>query len=109
MGCNWAKLRTLKIVQLIEGPMNISLEVWEKSSGSYDPANRAHVYLRILRRTVIQTPEQGGEYEEIVDPGLLYFDRSLLGEIHCLLTNHVGGTSSDFAITIKCAEVGENL
>jgi len=109
MGCDWAKVHTLKLVQLTGGPMNITIEIWEKDSSGYDPADRSYFYLRILRRKIVQTPEQGAEYLEVIDPTLLFFDRDLSGEVHCRLLNHDGGTSSDFAVSLKCLEVGEQL
>ena len=109
MGCNWAKVRQVKLVQLSEGPMNVTFELWEKDSSGYDSADRSTFYLRNLRRTIVQTPEQGAEFLEILNPELLYFDRDKSGELHCRIMNHDGGTASDFAIIIKCAEVGESL
>ena len=107
MPLKWMKLRSLKIVQLRDGPMNVSFEIWEKGDGNYNPLDRAHAYLRVLRRTVIQSEEQGGEYHEILSPELLYHDRDSSYNVHCRMINNEGGTPSDFAIVLKCGEIGE--
>lgn len=109
IGCDWAKLRSLKVVQLNEGPLSVTIEVWEKDGDGYDPSDRTKWYLRLLRRTIAQTIEQGASYHEIINPELLYFDRDKTGEIHCRLINHSEGTASDFAIVFKMGEVGEAL
>lgn len=109
LGMKWAKIRSVKLVQLIGGAMNVTLEVWEKDESGYDPINRATYYLRLLRRTIIQAVDEGGEYLEIIAPELLYHDRDNTGELHCRLVNNAGGTASDFAVVFKCGEVGEDL
>jgi len=108
-GCNWAKIRSIKIVQLIAGAMNITFEIWEKDSSGYNPVQRSDFYKRILRRNINQGAEEGAEYLEIINPELLFHDRDLSGELHCRLVNNAGGTASDFALVVKCAEVGEEL
>jgi len=108
-GCKWAKLRSFKIIQLISGAMNVTFEVWEKDSSGYDPSSRSSFYLRLLKRTIIQTEEGGGEYHEIISPELLYHDRDSSYELHCRILNNGEGTPSDFAVVLKCGEVGEPL
>jgi hypothetical protein len=61
------------------------------------------------------TVEQGGEYGESLsgDP-MPYYDRDAVDEestfrLHCRLENDaLAGTASDFAVTIKIADMGEN-
>ena len=108
-GCKWAKLRSIKLVQLTSGAMNITFEVWEKDSSGYDLADRTKFYLRLLRRTIIQAEEAGGEYHEIFQPELLYHDRDSSYELHCRIMNNGEGVASDFAVVFKCGEVGEPL
>lgn len=109
MGSDWAKIRSAKLVQLITGPMNITFEIWEKDENGYDYTDRSTFHLRVLRRSFVQTEQQGAEIHEILEPMLLYFDRDKTGEIHCRLTNNFGGTASDFALVLKCAEIGESI
>lgn len=109
MGCNWAKIRSFKIVQLVGGPMKITFEVWERNESGYNPSSREHFYMCVLRRTLEQTLDEGGEYLEVLTPEQLYYDRDKSGQLHCRMINWPGGTNSDFAVVFKCGEVGEQL
>ncbi|GAH07383.1 unnamed protein product, partial [marine sediment metagenome] len=82
---------------------------------------RSNLYQKILARRIEMTEIQGGEYGESLsgDP-MPYFDRDSLNEdlvsteersyrLHCRIENDVtDGTESDFAVTIKIADMGEN-
>jgi hypothetical protein len=105
----WAKIRSLKLVQLTTGKMDVTFEIWEKDNSGYDPMDRSTFYLRIIKRTVIQEVEGGGEYHEIFQPEILYHDRDSSYELHCRILNNGDGTASDFAVVVKCGEVGEPL
>lgn len=109
VGCDWAKIRSIKVLQLIAGVMNITFEIWEKDASGYNPVDRSTFYLRILRRNIRQGMQEGAEYLEIINPELLFHDRDRTGELHCRLVNNSGGTASDFAVVAKMGEVGESL
>ena len=106
----WVKIANIKIVQLTAGDMNIDFDIWETSD--YNPATRADLYKRKLRRNIVQTAAQGGEYGEAILPAIPYKDRDTPGEertyqLHCRLKNNTGGTASDFAVVITLADIGE--
>jgi len=108
MGCDWAKIRSIKLIQLAAATaMKATLEIWEKDSDGYNPATRADLYMNILAKAIDEAT--GGVYFEIFNHDLLFHDRDKSGEMHLRLVNLTGGTASDFAIVIKCGEVGEAL
>lgn len=78
--------------------MNITFQLWEKDSAGYNPATRAHFYMKILERDIINND---GEWSEIIEGELSYRDRNGTNEIHGRLVNNVGGEASDFAVVIK--------
>jgi len=112
----FCKIVYIGIVQLTAGPMEMNFEIWESSAARLAPDDRNNFYQKILNRRIIQTVDQGGEYGESLsgDP-MPYFDRDAVDEestymLHCRIENNptVGYTPSDFAVTIKIADMGEN-
>ena len=103
----------------------MNFEVWESTVARAAPDTRAYFYQKILNRRINQTVLQGGEYGESLsgDP-MPYYDRDAievdiggglrtqLGEpymLHCRIENDTAeGTLSDFAVTVKIADMGEN-
>ena len=111
----FCKIVYIGIVQLTLGQMEMNLEIWESTVARASPDARANYYQKILNRRISQTVEQGGEYGESLsgDP-MPYYDRDAVDEestfrLHCRIENDVlAGTASDFAVTIKIADMGEN-
>jgi len=111
----FCKIVYIGIVQLSPGPMSMNFEVWESTAARLAPDLRANLYQKILNRQITMTVEQGGEYGESLsgDP-MPYFDRDAVDEdptyrLHCRLENdRTAGTFSDFAVTVKIADMGEN-
>ena len=111
----FCKIVSIGIVQLTAGPMQISFEVWESTVARASPDVRANFYQKIINRRIEMTVDQGGEYGESLsgDP-MPYYDRDAVDEestfrLHCRIYNDVtDGTASDFAVTIKIADMGEN-
>ena len=111
----FCKIVYIGIVQLTAGVMAMNFEVWESTAARVAPNTRANFYQKILNRRINQTLAQGGEYGESLsgDP-MPYYDRDAVdGEstfmLHCRLENDVtDGTLSDFAVTVKIADMGEN-
>lgn len=111
----WCKILYIKIVQLTAGPMEIDFEIWESTATRADPANRASLYQLILSRRISQTVVQGSQYgESLADAPMPYIDRDAETEekthnLHIRIENFQAGTSSDFAVSIKIADMGENV
>ena len=111
----FCKIVYIGIVQLTAGPMQMNFEVWESTAARAGPGTRANFYQKILNRRITQTVVQGGEYGESLsgDP-MPYYDRDADDEehtyrLHCRIENDVtDGTLSDFAVTVKIADMGEN-
>jgi len=126
----FCKIVYIGIVQLSPGPMETNFEIWESTAARLAPDLRANFYQKILSRQITMTVDQGGEYGESLsgDP-MPYFDRDSLpvsagGDatlaarmidepgvhyLHCRIENDItDGTLSDFAVTIKIADMGEN-
>ncbi len=112
----FCKIVYIGIVQLTPGPMQINFEIWESTAARLLPNTRANLYQKIINRRITMTQEQGGEYGETLAGGPMpYYDRDAVDEestyrLHCRLENDVSaGTESDFAVTIKIADMGENV
>lgn len=121
----FCKIVYIGIVQLTHGKMDMNFEIWESTAARGLPFARTNFYQKILNRQIEMTPAQGGEYGESLsgDP-MPYFDRDdietdlgggrrrqLEGPyyLHCRIENDATeGTLSDFAVTIKIADMGEN-
>jgi len=111
----WCKIVYIGIVQLTAGDMEIDFEIWESTATRADPANRAGFYQLILSRRISQSVLQGGQYGESLsgDP-MPYTDRDAETEekthnLHIRIQNFAAGTDSDFAVSIKIADMGENV
>ena len=106
----WKKIAYINITQLKTGPMNISFQVWEKSS--IDETIRANLIYNKIRRDIVMTAVQGGTYgESLMGNPIPYKDRNDSNEnrdrsIHCRLLNDAGGTVSDFAVQLITADIG---
>ncbi len=93
----------------------MNFEVWESTVAAAAADTRANFYQKILNRRITQTVEQGGEYGESLsgDP-MPYYDRDAVDEertfrLHCRIENDITeGTLSDFTVTVKIADMGEN-
>ncbi len=111
----FCKIVYIGIVQLTAGPMEMNFEIWESTAARSSPDTRTNFYQKILNRRITMTRIQGGEYGESLsgDP-MPYYDRDAVdGEhtyrLHCRIENDItDGTESDFAVTIKIADMGEN-
>lgn len=111
----FCKIVYIGIVQLTHGIMDVNFEIWESTAARGVPFDRANFYQKILSRKIDMTADQGGEYGESLsgDP-MPYFDRDAIDEestyrLHCRIENDItDGTLSDFAVTIKIADMGEN-
>jgi len=94
---NIAKINQITITQLTAGVANYTFEIWEKDGDGYNPAVRADLYLRVYERDFIVSEDS----DLILEPGILYIDRDNTKELHCRVVNNVGGTASDFDVSIK--------
>ena len=107
----WCKLIAIKIIQLVAGPMEISFEIWEEVP--IGEGVRTEMHKNVIRRNIVLTAIEGGWYgESLANNPIPYKDREDPGEeylynLHCALVNEVGGTVSDFAVSIKLADIGE--
>lgn len=116
----FCKIVSIKIVQLTGGPMDIDFQVWESTAARADPGNRVNLYQEIIARHITLTALQGGQYgESLAGHPMPYYDRDVQDpnaervegyRLHCRLDNFAaGGTASDFAVSIKIADMGENI
>lgn len=107
----WCKLISIKIIQLIAGQMEVSFEIWEETP--IQEGVRTEMHKNVIRRNISQTPIQGAWYgESLANNPMPYKDREDPGKeylhyLHCALVNELGGTVSDFAVSIKLADIGE--
>lgn len=112
----FCKIVFIGIVQLTAGPMDIAFEVWESTAARAAADVRANFYQKIINRKIVMTVDQGGEYGESLsgDP-MPYYDRDAVDEestyrLHCRIENDIAdGTASDFAVTVKIADMGQNV
>ena len=118
----FCKIAYIKIVQLTPGDMEIDFEICESTAARANPVLRANLYQQILTRRLSLTAAQGGQVGESLsgDP-MPYYDRDLSGpyaniadeekthRLHCRLENFAGGTASEFAVSIKVADMGERV
>ncbi len=110
----WCKIVSIKIVQLTAGAMHIDFEVWESTAARAGPVNRANLYQLPLTRNITIVPAGGAQYSEsLAGSPMPYKDRDAVDEertyrLHCRLENFNDGTLSDFAVSIKIADIGEN-
>lgn len=111
----FCKIAFIKIVQLTAGAVDIDFQIWESTAARGDPGNRANLYQQIITRHITLTPLQGGQYgESLAGDPMPYNDRDDVDEertyrLHCRLDNFAGGTASDFAVSIKIADMGERV
>jgi len=108
----WCKICYIKIVQHETGPMDVTFDIFEKSG--IDEGIRHNMYLNVLRRPIELTVLQGGQYGESLSQPIPYMDRDAVDEertycLHCRISNDVGGTASDFTVSIKLADIGEGV
>lgn len=111
----FCKIVYIGIIQLTSGPMQMNFEIWESTGARSAPDARTNFYQKILNRRITMTQVQGGEYgESLAGDPMPYFDRDAVDEertyrLHCRIENDItDGTASDFAVTIKIADMGEN-
>ena len=93
---NTAKIQQVTVTQLTAGASVYTIEIWEMDGAGYNPLTRADLYLRVYSRDFIVD-----EDSDIIDPFLIYTDRDETSELHMRLVNNVGGTASDFAVSVK--------
>ena len=109
------KIAYVKIVQLTAGAMDVIFETWESTAARAASAVRSNMYQKLLSRHIQIPAAQGGEYgESLTASPLPYFDRDAVDEertyrIHCRLENQMAGTVSDFAVSMKIADPGEQV
>lgn len=111
----YCKICYIKIVQLTAGAMDVDFEVWESTvSRNAGLAVRTNLYLLKLTRSIELIDVQGGQYGENLNPPIAYVDRDTVDEgrtyqIHCKIYNRTGGTASDFDVSLKIADTGEEV
>lgn len=115
----FCKIVYFKIVQLTPGGMDIDFQIWESTAARADPGNRANLYQEILARHITMGAGTGEQYgESLAGDPMPYYDRDVQDpnaervegyRLHCRLDNFAGGTASDFAVSIKIADMGENV
>ena len=93
---NSAKIQQVTITQLTSGTADYTFEIWEKDASGYDPLIRSDLIYRVYSRTFTKSEES-----DLIVPYLLYVDRDSSSKLHCRLVNNVGGTASDFDVSIK--------
>lgn len=111
----WSKIAYVKIVQLTNGPMEIDFDIVE-SDIFFDPVDRTTFFLRKYRRSISMGALEGAEYGEALSPAVPYKDRNAVEgydetrarALHCRLTNRLGGTDSDFDVSVTLADIGED-
>ncbi len=111
----FCKIVYIGISQLTAGPMAVNFEIWESTAARLAALVRTNFYQRIISRNVVQTGPQGADYgESLAGDPMPYYDRDAVDEestyrLHCRLENDpTDGTLSDFTVTIKIADMGEN-
>lgn len=100
---NKANILEVLIVQLTAGNPNYTVEIWEKDSTGYNPAVRADMYLNRYSRDFDQPDESHAN--NIIDQGLTYIDRDSTSELHMRIINNVGGTASDFDVSVRAGNL----
>lgn len=100
---NKANILEVLIVQLTAGTPNYTVEIWEKDSSGYNPAIRADMYLNRYSRDFDQTDES--HVNNIIDQGLTYVDRDSTSELHMRIINNIGGTASDFDVSVRAGNL----
>lgn len=93
---NSARIIQVTVTQLTVGTANYTFEIWEKDASGYDPTTRVDLIYRVYSRDFTES-----EVSDLIVPCLLYVDRDGSSELHCRLVNNVGGTASDFDVSIK--------
>jgi len=93
---NTAKILQVTVTQLTAGASVYTAEIWERDGDGYNPAVRADLYLRVYSRDFTVS-----EDSDIIDPFMIYTDRDETSELHMRLVNNIGGTASDFAVSVK--------
>jgi len=93
---NSAKIIQVTVTQLTDGTADYTLEIWEKDASGYDPTSSADLIYKVYSRDFDKK-----EVSDLIVPGLLYVDRDGSLELHGRLVNNIGGTASDFDISIK--------
>lgn len=107
----WCKICYIKIVQHQPGAMDVTFDVFEKSS--IDEGIRHNMHFNVIRRNIELTAAQGGQYgESLVHNPIPFKDRDEVDgertyQLHCRMSNEPGGTASDFTVLIKLADIGE--
>lgn len=100
---NKANILEVLIVQLTAGNPNYTVEIWEKDSAGYNPATRTDMYLNRYSRDFDQADESHAN--NIIDQGLIYIDRDATSELHMRIINNVGGTPSDFDVSVRAGNL----
>jgi hypothetical protein len=109
------KIVSINIVQLTDGVMQILFSIWESTAARAAPLNRANLYQQILMRNIDMAAGEGAQYgESLAGDPLPYKDRDAVDEertyqLHCRLENLGGGIASDFTVSVKIADMGENV
>lgn len=108
----WAKIHSVKLVQRAVGPMRCTIEVWESAAARDSGYDRALMYQNVYLRPLDLAADEGAQYQEVVWPPVFYKDRDAPDEertwmLHCRITNHAGGTASDFDVVFKLGTIGE--
>lgn len=98
-----ANILEVLVVQLTAGNPNYTVEIWEKDASGYNPAVRSDMYLNRYSRDFDQADESHAN--NIIDQGLIYIDRDATSELHMRIINNVGGTASDFDVSVRAGNL----
>ena len=98
-----ANILEVLVVQLTAGNPNYTVEIWERNASGYNPATRADMYLNRYSRDFDQADESHAN--NIIDQGLIYIDRDSTSELHMRIINNVGGTASDFDVSVRAGNL----
>lgn len=111
----WCKIVAVKIVQIVPGDMDVIIQFWESTIAQTNPLDRTYFYQLPYQRRITLTVAEGGQYaESLAGEPMPYWDRDTVDEertyrLHGRLENLVGGTASDFAVSITIADIGEGV
>jgi hypothetical protein len=121
----FCKIVYIGISQLTGGPMAVNFEIWESTAARLAALVRTNIYQRVISRNIVETGAQGADYgESLAGDPMPYYDRDAIEvdqggglrlqleetyRLHCRIENDpTDGTLSDFTVTIKIADMGEN-
>lgn len=106
----WMKIVYVKLVQITNGKMNCTVCINEIAN--LDDGIRTNLYAQVFRRHITLADTEGAQYGEALTEFIPYKDREAtkdLRRLHIAIINHAAGTASDFALSVKLADIGEDV